>query len=119
MLNEKLKNYRKAAQLTQQKVADIIGVQRSAYAYYEIGKSTPKLPILKKLAKLYNISVDELIANNTLGNVAQSGDPDFDSRWSTTDKFNDLSDFEKSVIMKVRLMSMEQKNQLMDFLCNE
>lgn len=116
MLSEKLKSYRKAAHLTQNEVAEAIGVQRSAYAYYEIGKSTPKLPTLKNLAALYNISADELLDYDVADKVAQ---PDFETKWSTSDKFNDLSDFEKSVVMKVRMMSMDTKNKLMDFLCNE
>lgn len=119
MLNEKLKCYRKAAHLTQQEVADAIGIQRSAYAYYEIGKSTPKLPCLKNLAALYNISVDELLNSDAADKVAQLDDPDFKTEWSTSDKFNDLSDFEKSVVMKVRLMSKDDKNKLMDYLCKD
>lgn len=118
MLHEKLKDFRKAAHLTQQQVSDAIGVKRSAYAYYEIGKSTPKLNILKRIADLYGITVDKLLENSAADNVAQSDEPNFDTGWSTTDKFNDLSAFEQSVLLKIRLMSKEQKAQLMDYLCN-
>lgn len=117
MLHEKLKDFRKAAHLTQQQVSDTIGVKRSAYAYYEIGKSTPKLNILKKLADLYGVTIDELLENSEIASVAQSDEPDFVTGWSTTDKFNDLSAFEQSVLLKIRLMSKEQKAQLMEYLC--
>lgn len=117
MLHEKLKDFRKAAHLTQQQVSDAIGVKRSAYAYYEIGKSTPKLNILKRIADLYAITIDELLENSAMDSVAQSDEPDFDIGWSTTDKFSDLSAFEQSVLLKIRLMSKEQKAQLMEYLC--
>ncbi len=113
-LSENLKDLRKKANLTQQQVSDAIGINRSAYAYYEVGKSRPKIESLEKLAAIYNITVDELIGDDK--DVAQVDDPKLDTGWSTTDKFNDLSEFEQSVILKVRLMSKDEKNELVGFL---
>lgn len=117
-LCDKLKFYRENADLTQQQVSDTVGIQRGAYAYYETGKCAPKIETLKKLATLYKISVDELVDYTPVNKVAQNSDPEFNTGWSTTDKFNDLSEFEQSVILKVRLMSKEEKNKLMSFLCD-
>lgn len=47
-LKDVLTKLRKNARLSQQQVADILKINRSTYAYYETGKSKPKLPTLKK-----------------------------------------------------------------------
>ena len=60
MLCERLKEKRKRANLTQEKVAQILGISRSTYAYYETGKNEPDLKALIKLADLYETSIDYL-----------------------------------------------------------
>lgn len=116
-LAEKLKSLRKRAGLTQQQVADAVDIKRSAYAYYEIGKSFPKLAVMKKLAALYSISVDELIGDEQEAELHADSNG-FDLGWRTTDAFNQLSDFEQSVLLKVRLMSIADREKLVAFLSN-
>jgi transcriptional regulator with XRE-family HTH domain len=116
-LPEKLRSYRKEAGLTQQQVADAIGMNRSAYAYYEVGKSSPKLSVLKKISELYNTTVDKLLEEKQESDILQAANPLGNLEWDTTDKFNELSDFEKSVLLKVRLMSTKEKEALMNYLC--
>lgn len=120
-----LKRYRKNAGLTQQQVADIIGIKRSAYAYYEVGKSLPKLATLTKLASMYNTSVDNLIdGDKPVSGKLNSGDPaaesfSADTGWRTSDGMNQLSDFEQTVLLRIRLMSFNEKEELMKFLYPE
>lgn len=117
-----IKKYRKSAGLTQQQVADAIGVKRSAYAYYEVGKSVPKLNALKKLALIYKTTVDGLIDNTEpiKNNLHANCDPvnEFakNSGWEFNDGINMLSEYEQSVLLKVRLMSYDQKVELMNYL---
>ena len=47
--------------LTQQQVADALGISRSAYAYYEIGGSEPSLSGLWELAQYFQVSADSLL----------------------------------------------------------
>lgn len=53
-----LKIYRKSNHITQQKVADYLGVSRSAYAKYETMR-IPNIDVLIRLAALYNTSLDD------------------------------------------------------------
>ena len=53
-----LKIYRKSNHITQQKVAEYLGVSRSAYAKYETMR-IPNIDVLIKLAALYNTSLDD------------------------------------------------------------
>lgn len=115
-LSEKLKYYRKAAKLTQQQVADALGIQRSAYAYYEIDKTAPKLPTLSNIAKLYNISIDELV-NEEEFSVLMANRQEYDKEVTAgenlfNDSFNDLSPLEKSIVLKLRVMSAEDRKKV-------
>lgn len=62
---EHLREYRRRYHLTQQDVADYLGVQRSTYARYEEGTNRPNFKVLIRLADLYGISVDALLGRQT------------------------------------------------------
>lgn len=57
----RLKELRTAKKLTQQKVADYLGVTQTTYNYYEKEKSEPTIEIFDKLAKLFNTSIDYIV----------------------------------------------------------
>lgn len=56
-----LKRLRTKYHLTQQNVADEIGISCQSYQAYEWGVSVPTLKHFIQLAKLFEISLDELI----------------------------------------------------------
>lgn len=56
-----LKNARKENNLTQRQVALALGVVESCYANWEQGRTEPNIEMLRKLSKLFDISVEELI----------------------------------------------------------
>ncbi|MCH5320828.1 MAG: helix-turn-helix transcriptional regulator [Eubacterium sp.] len=116
-LSEKLKYLRKKSCLTQQQVADSLGIKRCTYTYYEIGKSRPKLETLKMLARLYNTNVD-LLLDDYGSSEKELSSPDIFEEYQISDKFNQLSDYEKTVLLKVRLMSFDEKEKLMEYLNN-
>lgn len=60
-LGEILKVYRTRCQMTQEFVAETIGVSRQAVSKWENGTSDPSTSNLFALAKLYGISVEELL----------------------------------------------------------
>ena len=60
-LGKNLKDLRRQYNYTQQYVADQIGVKFSSYHAYEVGKTVPTLQNFIKLAKLYDVSLDDLI----------------------------------------------------------
>lgn len=59
-----LTNARKKAGLTQAQVAQELGITDSAVNQWEKGKTFPKTSLLPKLAKLYNCSMEELLAED-------------------------------------------------------
>lgn len=64
MLGKTLKKLRNDNSLTQQKLADILGIPRGTYAHYEIGKREPDNATLLLLAKFFKVTVDYLLNNN-------------------------------------------------------
>ena len=58
---EKLKNYRKARKFTQDELAEKIGVSGQAVSKWEKGECLPDVYNLKLLARLYRVSVDNLL----------------------------------------------------------
>lgn len=60
MNNVLLKELRLKKGLKQYEVAEVIGVGRNAYLYYEQGKVDPPFSRMKKLADLYGVSLDDL-----------------------------------------------------------
>ena len=62
-LEEQIKHYRKQAGLSQEKMAETIGVSRQAITKWENGTGTPDIANLMAIADLFQISVDELLSN--------------------------------------------------------
>jgi len=60
-LGERLKECRTRCKMTQEFVAESIGVSRQAVSKWESGASDPSTSNLLALAKLYRVSVEELL----------------------------------------------------------
>ena len=61
MLGEKIKKYRENKNMTQVEIAGVLGVKPATVSKYESGALEPNIESLRKLAQLFDISVDELI----------------------------------------------------------
>ena len=61
MLGEKIKLYRESKDMTQVEIAESLGVKPATISKYESGTLEPNIESLKKLAEIFNVSVDELI----------------------------------------------------------
>ena len=64
MFSENLKKLRKSCGFKQEDVAKVLGIDRSAYSYYEGGKTQPSISNLIKIARMFEVDVDELIGND-------------------------------------------------------
>ena len=59
-----LRLLRRISGWSQQEVAERLHVDRSTYAYYEIGRSRPEYETLVNIANLYCVSVDFLLGKD-------------------------------------------------------
>ena len=63
LFEDQIKHYRKQAGLSQEKMAEKIGVSRQAITKWENGTGTPDISNLMAIANLFQISIDELLSN--------------------------------------------------------
>ena len=68
-VGERIKTCRQNAGMSQEKVADLIGVSRQAVTKWEADQSAPNTENLFKLAELFGTTVDMLLDT---GNTARS-----------------------------------------------
>ena len=61
MISENLYSLRKLNKLTQEEVAEKIGVSRQAVAKWENGETLPDIEKCSLLAELYDVTIDDLI----------------------------------------------------------
>lgn len=65
MISENLFSLRKLHELTQEEVAEKIGVSRQALAKWENGETIPDIEKCAMLADLYDVTLDELVTHST------------------------------------------------------
>lgn len=68
-VNEKIRSIREAKGLTQEQVAEKLGISSSVYGDIERGENDPKLSKLKKIAEAFEIELSELVDLSEKGNL--------------------------------------------------
>ena len=61
MLAENLTLLRNIRGMTQEEVAEVIGISRQSYAKWEQGETIPDIEKCDRLAKFYGVSIDALV----------------------------------------------------------
>ena len=64
-LPKRLRACRAAADLTQEAVANVLGVTPDTISNYERGRTEPSLADIVRIARLYGVSVEHLVAGST------------------------------------------------------
>ena len=107
---------RKQMKLTQKDVADALQIERSTYAFYETGKTTPSLETLCKLSKVYGIPVDDLLKDKRVSTHLRLSSPDpipYQTRLDNPPP--GISRDEMALILSFRQLSPLQKEKFLDF----
>jgi repressor LexA len=63
MFSDNLKRLRQEKNLTQQKLADLLGISRSAIGMYENGEREPDFETSELIADFFNVRLDDLISS--------------------------------------------------------
>lgn len=66
MLNDRLKALREDSDLTQNELAKILNISRTAVSGYEAAGVEPSYEILNKIADFFNVSVDYLLGRTDI-----------------------------------------------------
>lgn len=57
-IGAKLKTLRKGRKLTQEQAAELLGVTRATVSNYEVGRRSPHISELKRIADFYGVGLD-------------------------------------------------------------
>ena len=113
-ISENLKKFRQQLKLTQGDVAEIIKKDRSSIAKYESGAAQPPFAVLRSLAKLYDVTIDELCGIEPIPTfVVRSEDKPESAYASLMSKFDKQ---EQLTNLKFKMMDDEQKRDFMKIL---
>ena len=105
--NENLRVLRETCGLTQEQVANVLEVDRSAYTYYEIGRTEPNMRSLVKLANLFRVTMDELLADDAPAAAAERQRP---IHWQpASPHMYDLTREEQQVLSFYRSLSLDKR----------
>lgn len=66
MFSEKLRCLRKERSLSQEEVAEKLNISRQTISKYEVGAATPDIKKLTEITKLFDVSFDYLLDDETL-----------------------------------------------------
>ncbi len=101
---EKLKELRLNCRMTQDDIAELLGMSRTSFSKYENGAANPPLNVLRKLSSIYNVPIEYLIHDEfttlTFNDGKNDKEPDLEDALRG---FCDLTREEKMLIMKLRL----------------
>lgn len=113
MLADNLRLLRKNFKLTQQEVADILGIDRSTYTFYEAGKSTPSKENIVKLCDIFNVTVGYLFGvEKNCPELKVANRSDFIDE--NLNGLKEISRNEKFILMAYRSLDSESKEQFVD-----
>jgi len=107
LLSTKLKQHRKALGLTQEHVAQALHVDRSTYAYYELGRTSPSHETMSKFADLYGVTLDSLVGRRT--------DEGIDHRAPIED-FRFLRRSEQALLLRYRQLSDDARDDVFEYV---
>ncbi|MBR5229244.1 MAG: helix-turn-helix transcriptional regulator [Firmicutes bacterium] len=69
--NEKLQELRKNKDLTQEELAEILYVSRTAVSKWESGKGLPSIDSLRSIAEFFSVTLDELLSGDAILSMAK------------------------------------------------
>ena len=73
-LNEKLQELRKSKGMTQEELAEVLYVSRTAISKWESGRGTPSIESLKQISAFFSVSIDDLLSAEKALSLAEQED---------------------------------------------
>ena len=79
--NEKLQELRKSRSLTQEELAEVLFVSRTAISKWESGRGYPSISSLKEISRFFSVTIDELICSDEMISVAENEKKEFTDKY--------------------------------------
>lgn len=109
MIEHQIRVFRKQNRLSQQQVADVLGVSRSTYCNYESGARNASTKVIQQLSNFYKVSPSAFYAD--ISQEILNDEEYYESQTDTT-YLSQLSKKERDLIVNYRRMNKTQKKEL-------
>ncbi|ARF67635.1 hypothetical protein B7C51_06995 [Paenibacillus larvae subsp. pulvifaciens] len=99
LMGMRIKNCRKEKKISQEQLADMLGMKRTNIANYEAGRVIPPGNVLRDLADIFAVSTDYLLGrepSNEINTIAAHHDG---KEW-TEEELKEIEEFKKFVLSK-------------------
>lgn len=106
-LAQRLRQLRKLSGMTQREFAEHLQLERSTYAYYETGVTTPSIETLKRISKEHRVSIDFLLAED------QQAEDKVLPAFSGTLSMSDCSEEERLFLLLFRRVDANTKAKVL------
>ena len=98
---KRLKRLRESRKLTQEKLGEMLNVQKAAVSKYETGLVVPSPEVLKKLSAIFGVSIDYLMENDIATSDPPPPPPLNDEENNLLNSFRRLSSDSKHALLTV------------------
>ena len=117
MVHRQLKIIRKQNELSQQQVADLLGISRSAYCGYETGRRSPDVATIIKLSEFYRLPLDKFFEKRIPAEYVY--DDDYYEGQADIRYLSQLSKEERDLIVKFRMLDDEKKQEFFKLIIDK
>lgn len=107
-----LKKFRENSGYTQQQMANALSMERSTYAYYETGKTSPSIETIIKIKNILNVSFEDLLESDSKS-TAKLFDLAKDQNSFSRVNIYELNKKEKSLVSLYRTLEPEIQNKIL------
>lgn len=117
IISEVIKKLRTKLGYTQKQVADLLGVDRSTYSYYELGRIKPDVKTIMKLSEIFKVHYTKILESemtyrfSDTGNSSNQCDDGY-----TKNMIENLSPEEHSALMAFKILPEDSKNEVIDLI---
>ena len=112
IIADRLVKLRRMTGLTQDAVANAIGIGRTNYSHYENQKATPPMDKIVRLAAVFGVTTDFLLGQEQTMAPSSLHDSPFPTFDDMTEQLSRLKEDELILVLQYRQLSPEQKKEL-------
>ena len=97
----RLKQLRKTQGYTQQQLADLLGISKSAVSMYESGVREPELALIQRMTGIFSVNVDTLIGTSSEAQEEITASPFHNMKKLIARNGNKLTEEERDKLIKL------------------
>lgn len=115
IISDTIKDLRRKRGYTQKQVADLLGVDRSTYCYYELGKIKPDINTVMKLSNIFGVHYSDILEIEYNSEKFKDSEISFVDAYPDVNGFGCLNNEEKCLLLAFRVVSDASRKEIIEF----